>query len=182
MKAKKLYFIGLFFFGFLAANNLEAQTPFTKGSGVIHAGLGLVPYGGYYNNFPLAFLGSYDHGIVDDLGIGNLGIGGMFGITPDNNTFLGDDYNFTRISILARGTYHFHFVGSEVFDFYAGVVAGARFYVSDNGYTGNDYFPLDAGPFAGINYWFSPSFGVWSEVGYGVAWLRGGLSFGFGGK
>ncbi len=181
MKAKKLYFIALFFFGLLATNTVDAQTPFTKGSGVLHAGIGLVPYGGYYNNFPLAFLGSYDHGLIDDLGIGNLGIGGMIGVTPDNYDALGTDYNYTRVSILARGTYHFHFVQSDVFDFYAGVVAGARFYTSDTGYNGN-YFPLDAGAFAGINYWFSPAFGVWAEAGSGVSWLKGGVSFGFGGN
>ncbi len=181
MKAKKLYFIALFLFGLLAANTVDAQTPFTKGSGVVHAGIGLGGYGySVYNAWP-ALIGSYDHGIIDDLGIGNLGVGGMVGLKHYSYEF-DDSYSFNRIFLGARGTYHFHFVNSDKLDFYAGAMAGVFFYTGDF-YTGTSYSTgVYPGLFAGINYWFSPAFGVWAEAGYGVGFLSGGVSFGFGGN
>lgn len=162
-------------------NSAQAQTPFSTDSHVVHAGFGLGGYG-YSTGFGLGISSTpiisvtYDQGIIDDLGIGNLGIGGGMGVkfySVDNT-----DFDFTRVFIGARGTYHFDFVNSETFDFYAGVMIGASFYTNDNSNfeNGTDIF---AGPLAGINYWFKPNIGVYAEAGYGLGILNGGIAFNF---
>lgn len=171
----KVFALFLLCFGLI--HSAEAQTPFTKESKIVHTGIGL---GGYDIDLftgsasPLITV-SYDQGLIDDLGIGNLGIGGAVGAKFYN--FGSTTYN--RIFIAARGTYHFHFVNSENLDFYAGVTVGGTFYTGDRdtvfGFNGGPF----GGPFAGINYWFSPNFGVYAEAGYAYGFINGGASFGF---
>ncbi|MCB0519952.1 MAG: hypothetical protein H6577_20340 [Lewinellaceae bacterium] len=181
MKANQLIFSAVLAIGLLTASVTDAQTPFTQGSNVIHAGFGLGGYGySVYNAWPAGIV-SYDRGIVDDLGIGNLGIGGVVALKHYSYKDL-DGFTFNRVFVGARGTYHFHFVNSDKLDFYGGVMAGAFFYFGD--FYGSTTY--NSGPFgsalAGINYWFTPGIGVWAEAGYGIGLISGGISFGFGGN
>ena len=164
------------------ATSLSAQSPFTKESHVIHLGLGL---GGYsfsgYSSTPV-FSVAYDQGIIDDLGIGNLGIGGAIGVKhyTYKPSFSDTKYSYNRIFIGARAHYHFHFVNSDNFDFYAGVMAGAFFWTGDTDFGGLGYSTsVSPGAFAGINYFFNDTFGVYAEAGYGLGLLNGGLSINF---
>lgn len=162
-------------------NSAQAQTPFSTESHVIHGGLGIGGYGigtGFLtgvSSTPILSV-TYDQGIIDDLGIGNLGVGGGLGLKYYN--FKNSDVSLTRMFIGARGTYHFDFVNSENFDFYAGAMIGVDFYTSNvDGFEGNSR--LFGGPLAGINYWFKPGFGVYAEAGYALGILNGGVAFNF---
>jgi len=174
----KLFAIVLIFS--CSLNSAQAQTPFSTDSHVLHGGFGLGGYGiGFGNGIsstPILTV-TYDQGIVDDLGIGNLGIGGGFGIKYYN--FDNIDASLTRMFVGARGTYHFDFVNSETFDFYAGVMIGADFYTSNIDGFEPSSSGLFGGPLAGINYWFKPNIGVYAEAGYALGILNGGIAFNF---
>ena len=158
----------------------QAQTPFSKESHVLHGGFGL---GGWtddvdgfgVNSSPIISV-SYDQGLIDNLGIGNLGIGGAFGIK--RYEFDNSDGSWSRAFLGARGTYHFDFVNSDKLDFYAGVNAGFLFHTNSTDNVESEVIPY-VGPIAGINYWLTSFFGLYAEAGYGLGYINGGVALNF---
>ncbi|MFT4972320.1 MAG: hypothetical protein ACI9JY_001524, partial [Saprospiraceae bacterium] len=179
---KQLFFMkipielfAIFFLFFLSINVVKAQSPFSTDAHVVHGGLGLRSYGGNFglntnvNSLPILSV-SYDQGIIDNLGIGNLGVGAGMGIKFYSANGL--NTNWTRIFFGARGTYHFDFVNSDSFDFYAGAVAGFYFETTNNKDAYNTTSGSFGGPIAGINYWITPTFGLYGEAGFGFGFLN----------
>lgn len=167
---------------FISIDTVKAQTPFSTDSHVLHGGLGLRSYGGNFglntsvSSLPILTV-SYDQGIFDNLGIGNLGVGGGIGMKFYSANSL--NTNWTRIFLGARGTYHFDFVNSDDFDFYVGAVAGFYFETTNNSDNFNTTSGTFGGPMAGINYWITPTFGIYGEAGFGFGFLNGGVSYQF---
>lgn len=152
----------------------QAQSVFTKSSNIKQIGLGLGGGAG------LSF--SLDKGFREDVGPGNLGIGGIVAFRTWGIAF----GRQTSSIFAARLTYHPHFVSELVsddkFDAYAGFAAGIGYYSYsyNNDYFGdlnsNRIYPV-VGFFLGARYFFSEKFGAFGEVGYGANWLTVGLCF-----
>jgi len=90
------------------------------------------------------------------------------------------DWKYNYIIVGGRGSYHFDF-GVENLDPYAGALLG---YNIASVSTDSNLPTASAGGFiwgahAGARYFFSPKFGAFAEVGYGIAWLNVGVALKF---
>jgi hypothetical protein len=152
---------------FLMISFVNAQTPsFNKGDKVLDITLGVPNLYGYGWGIP-PIIGSFEVGIVDGiLEKAAVGVGGYAGFS--SASWLGNSYFNFHFGV--KGAFHYPFVDN--LDTYAGIITG--YSVSDLASYG-----LDWGGFVGIRYYFSNSFGVNAEAGYGVTWLRGGITFKF---
>lgn len=159
---------------------------FDEGDFVFSGGLGvgntLYAFGALYNTSVPPIWVSGDYCIREDLGPGNLGVGGIVGFTQFK---WGSDwgYKYSTFFFAARGTYHFTDLVDKL-DLYGGVEIGAKIASSktfgdyDPGYV---YSTLGSGllfePFAGARYYFADNIGGMAELGYGIAILKLGISF-----
>ena len=163
---------------------------FDKGDIVINAGIGLGstlhPLGSHYKTtIPPIFI-SGDYCLMEDLGPGNLGVGGYFGFSGYKYDYnLHDWYvKYTDLIIGARGTYHFVDLVDRL-DLYGGVLIGAE--IVTHKYSDEeleDYYSANASGaafsiFAGARYYFTDNFAAMAELGYGIAWLSIGVSLKF---
>lgn len=190
-KSMKIALLSLMLALFLPLATLNAQL-FDKGDLVFNAGIGLgstyYTYGTYYKTtVPPLFL-SGDYCLREDLGPGNLGVGGFLGYSAYKYEYdvSGYDYGwkYSTFIIAARGSYHFTELVDKL-DIYGGVLVGAKI-VSDKAYgdyEDSDYSVNKSGPvfdiFAGVRYQFTDNFGAMSELGYGIAWFKIGLAVKF---
>lgn len=184
----------------MIAPKVHAQA-FENGGNVITLGFGVDPYyrssykGNWGNGYRYTEVGpiilTYERGITELLGIGRLGVGGGVGQSFYTSKWYNGSYESkertSRTALFARCAYHFDF-GIDKMDVYAGV--GAATYIYSRTYTSEDPFDtyykskgarVDGGPilFGGIRYYFTNSFGVYAEAGYGMSAFNGGLSFKF---
>jgi hypothetical protein len=175
--------------------------PFVKGSKTIGLALGagvnygyVTSYGGRYVNSLPAFAIIYDQGIINDVGPGTIGIGGIAGIktahynyyyyyNPNNN----GNYKKTWTNIIfgLRATYHLTLLKDKnnKFDPYGGVMLGFRILDYKNNdafdnYNYNTFYPI-GGAFVGAKYNFTQNFGVFAELGYDISLVKIGINFNF---
>ncbi|GGC31119.1 hypothetical protein GCM10011386_23880 [Parapedobacter defluvii] len=118
---------------------------------------------------------SLEFGVSDKISVG--GYAGYAGAKVE--TVVGD-WKYNYIIVGGRGSYHFDF-GVENLDPYAGVLLG---YNIASVSTDTNLPTASAGGFiwgahAGARYFFSPKFGAFAEVGYGIAWLNVGVALKF---
>ena len=173
----------------VTVSNVNAQL-FDEGDIVVSAGFGLgSTYVGGWNNYykisvPPVFIAG-DYCLREDLGPGNLGVGGILAYSAYkyHYTYYTYDYGwkYSTIMIGARGSYHFTDLVDKL-DLYGGVVIGAKI-VTDKAFgdnTGADYTVNNSGAlydlFAGARYYLTDNFAVMGELGYGIAWLKAGVS------
>jgi hypothetical protein len=152
---------------FFAISQLSAQQPsFIKGDKVLDISVGVPNLYGYGWGIP-PIIASFEMGIVDGiLEKAAVGVGGYAGFS--SASWLGNGYFNFHFGV--KGAFHYPFVDN--LDTYAGIITG--YTISDlSGYG------LDWGAFVGLRYYFSDSFGVNAEAGYGVTWLRAGITFKF---
>lgn len=187
-KSMKIVALSLMLALFLPLTIVNAQL-FDEGDLVFSTGVGLgstyYTYGSYYSTtVPPLFL-TGDYCLREDLGPGNLGVGGFLGYSAYKYHYDvgGDDYGwkYSTFIIAARGSYHFTELVDKL-DIYGGVLIGAKI-VTDKefgDYTGSDYTVNKSGPvfdiFAGIRYELTENFGLMSELGYGIAWFKIGIA------
>jgi hypothetical protein len=168
---------------------LNAQTStFKQGDLVFNAGIGLgATYGTYWGSLynstvpPIFITGDYC--LREDLGPGNLGVGGILAYSSykyEYTSSFGSKYNVLFIGV--RGTYHFVDLVDKM-DLYGGISLGGKIQ-SEKPYGDHTGYTYDVNPstalveiFAGARYYFSDNVGVMSELGYGVAWIKLGVSF-----
>lgn len=159
----------------------NAQAQFEKGQ--IDANLG-VGFGASFAtgsvSLPPVSL-SLDFGIND-----NISLGGYLGYSSSNEDFAGFGANYswkyTYIIVGVRGAYHFDLVDNM--DTYAGLMLGYN--VATVKYDGPGAAPASPSvggiaysAFAGARYHFGESFGVYAELGYGIALLNIGVTMKF---
>jgi hypothetical protein len=168
--------------------SMNAQTStFKKGDLVFGAGLGLgANYGTYWGSYyktsvPPVFI-SGDYCLREDLGPGNLGVGGILGYSaykyePSPNW----GYKYSTLYIGVRGTYHFTELVDKM-DLYGGITLGGKI-VHDKGYGDFGIYDYSTNGssalveiFAGARYYFTDNIGVMGELGYGIAWLKLGIA------
>ncbi len=190
-KTMRIFAFSLLLAIFIPIASLQAQT-FDKGDKVLSFGIGLgatyYTFGTYYHTTVPPIFVAGDYCIREKLGPGNLGVGGLIGYSAYKwryNAF-GYDYGwkYTTLIIAARGSYHFTDLVDKL-DLYGGVLIGAKI-VTDKSFgdvTGADYTVNGSGVaydlFAGARYYFTDNIAVMGELGYGIAWLKLGISFKF---
>jgi hypothetical protein len=154
---------------------VAAQVKYDKGDKLFNVGLG---FGNYFaGGVPIT--GSFEFFINDAISIGP-----YVGFTSYKYNYPGDDYKYTFFDFGARGSYHFskHLnLNTDKLDLYGAVLIG---YTVSNYKNGNpDYDPYGsaarAGVVGGARWYFSKSFSVNGEVGYGLAPLLLGISLKF---
>lgn len=144
---------------------------FQKGGNYISAGLGSDPLNRGF--ITAGFVGGYEKGVTDVIGIGRIGAGGMVGFFYEDNR---NNLNYLaqsgfRFSLALRATYHFDLAIDKT-DVYAGL-AGVIHAGSVSA------FRPDPGIFGGIRYFFKDNIAAYAEVGYGLCILQGGLVYSF---
>ena len=172
-------------------NSGSAKPAFEKGSKTLGIFIGAGVEYGYYGNYSqLPAIGIiYDHGIINNVGPGTIGIGGVIGFKSAWYKYSGGERaTWTNYFIGARGTYHLTILKDKnnKFDPYAGVTAGFRIYDYNDSYYGgranpygyNSVYPV-FGFFVGAKYNFSKNFGAFAELGYDISFFRIGLNANF---
>lgn len=163
-----------------------ARPAFNKGDNTIgiFAGAG-IDYG-YYSgvNAAPAVGVLYDHGIIDNVGPGTIGIGGVVAVKTARYAYTNNDARWTNVFVAVRATYHLTILKNKnnKFDPYGGVMAGIRSYgFKDENFPNRDdnYIRPVSGLFVGAKYNFTPAFGAFAEVGYDISFLKVGLNFNF---
>jgi hypothetical protein len=133
---------------------------------------------------------TYDKGFKE-MGPGTLGLGGIVGYKGAKYEYAapwaGETAKWTDIIVAARGTYHYHLKNNNKFDPYGGLMLGVRITSYNNtlaskfpAAAGIDYGGVSAawGLFIGARYNFSSKVGAFAELGYDIAVLKLGVSFG----
>ncbi|MEO8772324.1 MAG: hypothetical protein ABI402_19655 [Ferruginibacter sp.] len=184
--------IVIFAFSMSANAQKENEAAFKKGSKTVGFSVGVgynYNYYGNYNTLP-AFAINYDQGFFDEVGPGNIGIGGIVGLKSAHYNYAHNyKATWTNYIIGARATYHLTVLKNKnnKFDPYAGILVGVRItkykdsYYSSIGYNPYNYNSVyfEKGIFIGAKYNFSKMIGVFAEVGYDISLVRGGLNVNF---
>lgn len=173
MKKVFIYVVVAFF-----ATSFAVAQEFSKGTNVINAGIGL---GGHYNNVGSgdespSLSVSYEHGIWDIAGPGVISLGGYLGYK--SYKYVNDiKWNYTIVGV--RGAYHFTGLNVDNLDVYGGTMLSYNM-LDINGYDGDDAdSELGFSLYAGGRWYFTDTFGVFAELGYGVSYINLGASFRF---
>lgn len=118
---------------------------------------------------------SLEFGMSDKISVG--AYAGYAGAKVE--TMVGD-WKYNYIIVGGRGSYHFDF-GVENLDPYAGAILGYNIasVSSDSNLPTASAGGFIWGAHAGARYFFSPRFGAFGEVGYGIAWLNVGVALKF---
>ncbi|MGZ4035816.1 MAG: hypothetical protein ACXVPU_04900 [Bacteroidia bacterium] len=153
---------------------------------------------GYDHGITPAFSLSYEQPWPKKLGPGYLGVGAYVGYQHEhfdydynyyysNNYYYHHSWNYYMVA--ARAAYHWDVLNSKNAEVYAGVIIGARFQTENyqtNDPNNNDpysYHESVAYPaysvFAGARWYFVKKVALFGEVGYGISYLTGGVSFKF---
>ena len=111
-------------------------------------------------------------------------LGGYAGFAMTETDWLWGTWSYTHVIIGARGSYHFY--SEDDIDAYGGLMIGYNIVSSSVEYKhGYSHLPsyqsasgsgLTYSAFVGGRYYFSDSFGAYSELGYGIAYLSVGIT------
>lgn len=181
---------------------------FDESTHIINLGIGFGGFGNsYYRNkrgngyssgsTPLFSL-SYEQAISERVGPGFLGIGGYFAyrnVYYKHSHFKKNYYyrnSWNAFTVAARAAYHWDELSSDKGELYGGMMIGLHIrsyhYTSNYPYDDDDYYEGRVSEaavypaisvFAGGRYYFSSKIAVFAEVGSGISFLTGGLSFKF---
>ncbi len=173
--------VALFSFPVLKAQ----ESMFNLGDNVINLGIGFgstLYSGSYYTRSVPPISISYEHAIKDQVfEKGVIGIGGWLGYTSYKYDYLGWGYKYSNFIIGALGAFHYPLV--DKLDTYVGIGLGYNFATGTEfgNYPGGwDYNSTSGGVvFAGMigaRYYFTETFAVFAQVGYGVSYLTFGVS------
>lgn len=173
---------------------------FGKGSSAINLGIGFgntVYTGAYYSMGVPTISVSYEYGIVAiPMGSslkGVVGVGGLVGWGMSKYKYShgtwGYEYKSNYMLIAVRGNYHFIF--HDKFDPYAGIILGYFIAFGDGKVTYPPGYPsylpayggsdggFHGGAYAGVRWFFTPAFAVFSELGWNISIFTIGATFKF---
>ncbi|UOQ72629.1 hypothetical protein [Hymenobacter cellulosilyticus] len=105
-----------------SADQTAAGELFRKGTTMANLGVGLGLGYGYYGTFkssPALSL-SVEHGVLDGIGPGTIGVGGLVGYKSYHYDYPSTNYKatWTNIIVAARGTYHYNIFQNPKLDTY----------------------------------------------------------------
>jgi hypothetical protein len=162
---------------------------FQKGTTMVNAGLGLgtgYSFGSGLESTPAVSV-SAERGMLEGLGPGVIGVGGMVGYKGYSYQYPNTDgkSRWNTLMLLARGTYHYDLFHHPAIDTYLGVSVGMRLELHNEKYDGaalhdpeNSYggAHLETGVFAGARYFLTKNIGAFGELGYDMTYLKFGLT------
>lgn len=163
----------------LSFNTADAQA-YAKGSKVLNVGLGVGGWYSFGFISP-GVSASFEVGSFEPGSFGVIGIGGYTGFRVARQDLIGDeDIIYTNFVVAPRGTYHFTKIPVEGLDVYAAaqiILAFESVNYEDDFF--DDYNELDIYPgvVAGVRYYFSNNIAVFGEVGYNLNYLTAGIAF-----
>jgi hypothetical protein len=171
---------------FLIQPSANAQT-FSKGDAVINLGVGL---GSAYSLDPAASVGiglnaSVEYGVYQLNKVGVFSAGGIFSWSHASAGYTGYDLAWNELYFGARAAFHLTMLDIDNLDVYGGVTLGIRSHSVPEWdvQTQRDVNHYVVDPFGGIfvggRWYFTPGFGVFSELGYDVSWFKAGISLKF---
>lgn len=168
----------------------ETTPTFRKGFSVVNLGLGVLSPNNGYDLFGAvkstpALTIAYERGVVEGIGPGTIGLGGLVGYKRYSYDFAGtsDKATWTDVVVMGRGTYHYNFTSDPNLDTYGGVSLGFRYNFYKNEVSPNrDRYDgagmhLAYGLFAGARYYLTERFGGFGEIGYDMSYLKLGLTY-----
>ncbi|UYZ57791.1 hypothetical protein [Hymenobacter latericus] len=125
---------------------------------------------------------SVERGIIDNLGPGVIGVGGMIGYKA--YSWKSGDYkgSWKNFLVSARGAYHYNVFDVPKLDTYAGISLGVRVESYSDNYLDREYTRqyggsyVTSGFFVGGRYMFSDNLGAFGEAGYDMSYLKLGLT------
>jgi hypothetical protein len=169
---------------------LAQESTFKQGDKVLNLGFGIgstLYTGSYYKAGIPPLSASLEVGVKDGvLDKGSIGIGGYLGYSSHKweDTYAGVAYGtkYTNIIIGVRGVFHYPLVNK--LDTYTGLLLGydissIKDYGNYSGYVHASSGGLVGAWFVGARYYFSDTFAVMGELGYGITWLNLGVALKF---
>ncbi len=159
--------------------------------------------GNYESGRTPVFVLSYEQPLKNKVGPGYIGLGPYFSFQNQHERYNYDyfynngthryyyEHNWNYMTIAARGTYHWDILNSAKAEVYGGSMIGVRINVynydsnnPDPNYRDKDKLSeagVDAAfsIFAGARWYFAPNVALYAEVGSGISFLSGGLTFKF---
>lgn len=164
----------------LIPNTARGQSEFHQSDKLLSGGLGLGMYGLYGSaTLPPIFV-MFETGVAP-----KISAGGIVAYSGSSEDFAYGKWKYSYIVIAGRGSYHF-LENVKQFDAYAGVGLGYDVVSSSVEYknpavqpfgysAGASYFFFDI--HVGGRYFFSPKWAAMGELGYGVGFLRLGVTY-----
>ncbi|WP_165822092.1 hypothetical protein [Hymenobacter edaphi] len=123
---------------------------------------------------------SVERGILDNVGPGVIGIGGLVGYKSYSWNSGGYKASWKNFIVAARGTYHYNILENPKLDTYAGLSLGVRVesYSTNYDIYNNNYggVALMSGVFLGGRYMLTDNLGAFGELGYDMSYLKLGLT------
>ncbi len=171
---------------FLIQPSASAQM-FNKGDAVINLGVGL----GSTYDLGIGGTGGFglnagmEYGVYTLPKIGVFSAGGIFSWSHASNDYYGyNSVSWNEIFFGARAAFHLTMLEVDNLDVYGGVTLGIRSHSTPELVNNNDFrnhYSVDpfGGVFVGGRWYFTPGFGVFSELGYDVSWFKAGVSLRF---
>ena len=175
----------LFVITLFSLSQLVAQDAvFVKGDKGLNLGIGLgntLYSGSYYKSQVPPVSASLEVAILDGiLDKGVLGVGGYLGYSSSKYEISGWGWKYSNIIIGPRGNFHYPLINK--LDTYTGLMLGYNIVSSKEfgSTTGYDYTASSGGIvwawFVGARYYFKEKFGLFAELGYGIAYLNLGVT------
>ncbi len=163
---------------------------FREGTTVVNLGLGLgMGYGSHFRSVDAtpAMSISAERGVLEGIGPGVIGLGGLIGYKGYRYDYPGSEYNasWRNIVVLIRGTYHYDLLQVPNLDTYVGASIGARFEHYKDTYLetvpASEYDPglgtkFETGVFLGGRYYLTNRIGAFAELGYDMSYFKLGLT------
>jgi hypothetical protein len=157
-----------------------SQEAFHQSDKLVSAGLGLGMYGLYGSSTLPPIFVMYEMGVAP-----KISVGGIVAYSGSSQDFADGTWKYSYVVIAARGSYHF-LEHQKNFDAYAG--AGLGYGIVSASTTWRDpqaqHFGVSAGGsylffdiHVGGRYFFSPKWSALAELGYGVGFLRVGVTY-----
>lgn len=168
------------------------STTFNKADKLLNIGIGFGSFiysGSSYSMVIPPLSTSFEYGIIDGLinDKASIGVGGYVAFSSykyenadGNGSTWG--YNYTNFVFGGRGSFHYALV--DKLDTYAGLTIGFHSLSSKAFGTSLPGFDGPTGglvyqPYIGARYYFTDSFAVMAELGYGIAYVNMGVAFKF---
>jgi hypothetical protein len=185
MKKSIKYFLLVIVIAVLVQIPSKAQM-FEKDDAVLNLGIGLGHAYGLYAGASVwpGLNASFEYGVYKLKKIGVFSVGGILAWQHAGYEYIGDDISWNELYFGLRSQFHLTMLEVDNLDVYGGITLGLRTYsdpdITNNGRYENHYYvnPF-GGLFVGGRWYFSPGFGVFSELGYDVSWFKAGFSFRF---
>lgn len=173
---------------FFSLTQLVAQDPtFVKGDKVLNLGIGIGStwYSGtFYQGQVPPVSASLEFGVADNiLEEGVIGVGPYVGYSSYKYENSGWGWKYSNIILGVRGVFHYPLV--EKLDTYVGLLLGYNIITAEEFgiQTGTDFSASSSGlmtaGYVGARYYFTDSFGVMAELGYGITYLNLGVALKF---